>query len=283
MARLGEIPSRTQSSVAVSADGRHWFLINASPDIRSQLLDLQGSESHCSRQAGFEAVLLTNADLDHTLGLMIVREGGPVSVYATAEVRRTVADALGFERILGAFIGDGTPGIDWRTLDELLVELKTKHGEPAGLTVRTVMLGGGPPRYDAKSPAGPGHACAFAIEDPKTRAKFVCALDVAGPNERLLEEIAGANLTIFDGSFWSDREMIDLGFSRRTAAQMGHWAVGGKDGSLAALASIKMAGSSMAYSHINNTNPILDPASEQANAVKAAGIEVGADGMEWDI
>ena len=269
--------------MAFSADSRHWFLINASPDIRFQLIGLHGPESVPGRQPGFEAILLSNADLDHTLGLMLVREGGPVTAYATPEIRRTVSHALCFERILAAFSGGGAPGIDWRTLDDQPQELRTKAGEPTGLTLRVIMLGGSPPRYDADSPDGPGHACAFAIEDQRSQAKFVCALDVPGPNEQLLKEVSQANLTIFDGSFWSDTEMIDLGFSKRTAAQMGHWPIGDDQGSLAALASNKLAGSRIVYSHINNTNPILDPASPEAAQLQRAGIEVGADGLEWEI
>lgn len=112
---------------------------------------------------------------------------------------------------------------------------------------------------------------------------MVCAIDLPGPNKELLKEMAGADLVILDGTFWSDREMIDLGFSNRTATEMGHWPISGQDGSLAMLRSLSRQRGRTVYSHINNTNPILDPGSPEGAAVGSAGVVIGEDGMEWTL
>jgi pyrroloquinoline quinone biosynthesis protein B len=271
-ARAGKIPSRTQSSLAFSLNGASWFFVNASPDIRQQV-EMLPTQANEGRSTAFEAVLLTNADLDHTLGLMVVREGGPVSIHCTEEVWHSLTEGLGFERVLRAFNGGDTPGFKRCPLTPEPLSLAD------GLSLRTLLLGGDPPRYDTTADGGRGHASAFVIEDRSH--KLVVALDVPGPNETLLSEIDHADLTIIDGSFWSDTEMIDLGFSQRTATQMGHWPISGPGGSLQALSHRKKG--AVVYSHINNTNPILDPNSPERKQVETAGIVVGEDGMSWEL
>ena len=280
-ARAGRIPARTQSSVAFSADGDAWFLINASPDIRPQLESLPRGESG-ARAKPFEAILLSNADLDHSLGLLMVREGGPVNVYSSKEIWQTVAEALAFERILGAFSGRGTAGMSWHRLDHECIELETAGGIPTGLRLKTHMLLGDPPSYDQSQGSGAGHACALEINDERSGARVVCALDVAAPHPELMNAISTADLSIVDGTFWSPAEMIDLGFSTRTSAEMGHWPISGETGSLTTFMGTARKGQ-LVYSHINNTNPILDPDSPERTEVKAAGLIIGEDGMEWTL
>jgi pyrroloquinoline quinone biosynthesis protein B len=254
-----------------------WFLVNASPDIASQIESLP-AWANVPRAARFDAILLSNADLDHTLGLLTVREGGPVTVYASDAVRSSIVHA--FEGLLARHYGDGRPGMNYRTLNHESLELLDAEGGPAGLFVHTILMDSAPPRYSGGGPPIKGHACAFVIEETGG-GRFVCALDVPGPTDELIREISAANLTLFDGSFWSDTEMIELGLSSRTAHEMGHWPIGGSDGSLRALGDFPPG--KLVYSHINNTNPVLDPTSAPRQAVERTGAVVGEDGMEWKI
>ncbi len=204
-----------------------------------------------------------------------------MTTYCSEDVWQSLSGENGFERTLRSYFGD--VGTDVRILGPQPIQLATSVGESTGLELKTIFLGGTSPRYDPGVIGGNGHACAFSIRDPQAGAKFVCAIDLPGPNEELRTEMADADLVILDGTFWSDREMIEMGFSTRTATDMGHWPVSGENGSLAMLKSLSREPNRNVYSHINNTNPMLDPASPERQEVEVAGVVVGEDGMEWTI
>jgi len=274
-ARTGKIPSSTQSSVAVSADGGHWFLINASPDLPRQIESTPALQPRAgeARHSPIQGVLLTNADLDHVLGLFLMREGGHLQINAPAGVREALIRGLNFASIAEAF-----GCVDWRTPpeDESL-PLLLSSGEKSGLSHRAITLSDEPPLY-AKSAAG-SQSVAYEIEDASTGGRLLIAPDVASVSPSLLQALTKADAVLFDGTFWSSDELIQIKSSARTSEQMGHLPISG--GSLEILRNLSAR--RRVYLHINNTNPIWRPDSPERQQVEQAGIMVGYDGLEFSL
>jgi pyrroloquinoline quinone biosynthesis protein B len=266
-ARAGRIPRRTQSCIAVAGRDAGWWLVNASPDIAQQLETLPRSAELPVRHNPVRGVFLTNADLDHVLGLPLLREGGCITVFAPAAVRRAVAEGLQFDRVLASF-----GGIDWRPLDEQWTPLEDS------LRVRVIPLPmAKPPRYrDASEPGI--HGIAYEFSDETTGGRAVIAPDVPEMTDGLHAAMQEADAVFIDGTFWSDDELPALGIGGRTAADMGHLPV---SGSLPVLQTLSAR--HKLYVHINNTNPMLQPDSPERPAVEAAGVIVGYDGWEAEI
>jgi len=259
---------RSQSSLAVSADGERWLLLNASPDLRHQII-----ASPClhprggMRQSPIRAVFVTNADIDHLAGLLTLREQQSFALFGS---KVTLMQASG-----GVF----------RVLNRDLVQLReTAFDEPAdtglGLTVTAFAVPGKVPLYlegeaveigsESESTAG--------LEISDGRAAFFYVPGCAKINETLAERLKGAKLIFFDGTTYTDDEMVRLGLSQKTAWRMGHVAMSGEGGSLNRLAPCGIA--RKIYVHINNTNPVLIEDSPERAAVLEAGWEVAYDGME---
>jgi pyrroloquinoline quinone biosynthesis protein B len=275
--------ARTQSSIAASADGRGWAVFNASPDLRQQIAAapmLRPRADGPLRHSPIEAVVLTNADVDHIAGLINLREREPFSLYATDRVLATLAAnsifnvldpvivprrPLPFNRPLRLEGCDGALGL---TIEAFPVPGKvalfledagqseanfgTVEGDTIGLRI-------------ARDGAGQGDACYYIPG---------CArIDGA-----LLDRVHGAGCLLFDGTVFTDTEMRDTGVGTKTGARMGHIAISGQNGSLEAFRHLGVG--RKIYVHINTTNPILEPGSEAERAVTKAGWEVGSDGME---
>lgn len=274
-ARAGEIPSRTQSGMALSGDGRNWFLVNASPDLRAQIekTPVLHPRDSPARNSPIAGVLLTNADLDHVLGLILLREGEPLPVLATEAVRETLTGPLGFETLLGGFCG-----LRWEKAPVEFSALRLRDGSPSGLAVRTIFLPGGPPRFDQTSTVQSGHSVAFQIRDERG-ALLLLAPDVAEITPELQRALEESDAVIFDGTFWTAEELRRIDPQARTAQQMGHLPI--RDGSLGVLR--KLPARWKVFTHINNTNPILDGDSPEYAAVLAAGITVGEDGLQFEL
>jgi pyrroloquinoline quinone biosynthesis protein B len=274
-ARRGEIPARTQSSVAVSADGERWFLINASPDLRAQIGSFPPLQPRPEkpRSTPIQSVLLTGADLDHVIGLLLLREGERLPVHAPPAVRREVSAALGFDRLLSSFCS-----LEWRDWPETAMSLPLRGGEASGLLVQAIPLGGPAPRYARDDPSAEQHA-ALEFVDESTKGR---ALIVPGASEMtpaLEAALQRADVILFDGTFWTENEMRDAGFSTLGAADMGHLPV--SSGSLEPLR--RAPARQKAYFHINNSNPMLLAGSEERKQVEAAGIRIAEDGLEFSI
>jgi pyrroloquinoline quinone biosynthesis protein B len=268
---------RTQSCIAISADNRRWFLVNASPDVRAQVESFPPLwPAEGVRGSGIAGVLLTNADLDHTLGLLILREGGRLLVHAPASVRRSLTEDFPVAGVLGHYCG-----IDWREPPTELAELRDASGAPSGLQYAAIPLAGHPPRYARHRGPSTGDVVGYRFVDAASGTSVVCMPDVAAIDERAMRAIAGCDLLLLDGTFWSDDEMARAGVGATTAAQMGHLPVGGAAGSLGRLSAL--GARRVVYVHINNTNPILVEDSDERRAVETAGAVVGEDGMEFDI
>ena len=215
--------------------------------------------------------MLTNADLDHLLGLFLLREGERLEVYSTKETWAIATIALGMAEVLRAFCE-----VTWR---EPSITFSPLPGEATPLLFRSIPLPGNAPPYAKGHAAGGGHSVAYQFLDQSTGGRLLVAPDVAAPNRELLEAMADSDAILFDGTFWSAEELGQVKPGARTAQQMGHVTI--RDGSLDLLR--KTAARHKIYTHINNTNPILSPGKAQRAAVEAAGIQVGCDGLQFDV
>lgn len=219
-------------------------------------------------------MLLTNADLDHVLGLLSMREGGRLQIYATEAVRGVLTGGAGLRAILDSFCG-----VDWHEPPVELTALHGIDGVAGDVEFRAIPLPGNAPLY-AGGQSQPGvHSVAYQFMDRKTGARLLVAPDVAACNDDLKKVLLESNAVLFDGTFWSDGELSSLKPNARTATQMGHLTI--RDASLGLLSGLPAA--RKVYIHINNTNPILAPGSPERVAVDKAGITVGQDGMEFDL
>lgn len=276
-ARTGLIQPQTQSSVAISGDGLHWFLVNASPDLRTQLGAFAPLHpaSGPARNSPLEAVLLTNADLDHTLGLLLLREGEPLHLHASKAVRESLTRDLAFDSLLSAFCGVvwHEPPVDrW-------APLSCADGKPSGLACRAISLRSPPPVFSASGVSAEEQTVAFLFKDERTGAALLVAPDVFEITQNLEEALRSVDAVLFDGTFWSEDELGAVKSSARKASAMGHLPI--KNGSLQILS--RSPARHRIYLHINNTNPMLFPDSAERRAVEGAGIVIGRDGMEFEI
>lgn len=266
---------RTQSSVAVSADGVRWFLCNASPDVREQLGRLTSDPGEAMRHVPLDGVVLTDAELDHTVGLALLREGRDLAVYCTPAVERILTEDSAILAVTRAFASVRvTPLAPGRA-----VPLAGASGAPSGLTAEAFVVAGDPPRFARADEAG--HTVGLVIRD-EAGATFAYLPGCGALDGALLDRLAGAELVVIDGTFWSEDELVRLGLSDRLARQMGHQPVGGPDGTLERLRALA-ARTTVVYSHINNSNPVLVEDAPERLAVSAAGCVVGDDGMRFTV
>lgn len=268
---------RTQESSCLSADGRNWFLINASPDIRTQIESFDPLHPVTGRATPIEAIFLTNGDLDHCLGLLSLRESQPLVLYATDTVRRGFTEGNVLYRTLERFPGQ----IVWRRL--ALGEEETVRradGVPSGLAVTAFAVPGKPPVHldgtvDREHPELNVGLRFRHVENGRVLAYLS---SVGRITAAVLDGLAGAEGILFDGTFWSSDELSAPGFLRKSAEELAHWPVGGTDGSLARLAAVPAR--HRIFIHMNNTNPILREDAPERAMVEASGWQVGRDGME---
>ena len=271
---------RTQSSVAVSADGHLWYLLNASADVRQQVLacvDLQPREN-VSRGTSIAGCVLTDAEIDHTSGLLQLREGCRFGVFSTPLVRRWLTDFLPLKTVLSGFAER-----PWTDLPlETWFELPLPNGSNSGLTIRAFETGRDVPRFVPEPAADAvGSVVGLQIQDNRTGGLLVYAPGVASLSEPLVKAAAAAQCILFDGTFWTDDEPIQQGIGSRTSRQMGHLPVSGPDGSLNWLATVTAR--HRVYIHINNTNPILNDRGPERRQVHQLGVRVAEDGDDFEV
>jgi pyrroloquinoline quinone biosynthesis protein B len=263
---------RTQSSLAISADGRHWFLLNASPDVREQIrrLPAPGTPSTV-RHVPFEAVLLTDAELDHTLGIALLREARVLPIYMTGAIRSVLEQDSRILPLVRSFADVPVTELALETP----VALRHRDGSLSGLVVEAFEVPAGPPKFATN--ARRGHTVGLCVRDD--RSGRICAYvpGCGGLPPALRERLAAADVLLFDGTFWTDEEPRATGISTRRATEMDHMPISGPDGSLAFLS--KLSSAYRVYTHINNTNPILLEGSPEHAEVVAAGVTVGIDGL----
>jgi pyrroloquinoline quinone biosynthesis protein B len=266
---------RSQSAAAVSADGERWFLLNASPDVHAQLRRLTRREPSGTRHSPVEGVILTDAELDHSLGLVLLREARYLPVAATSAVQEILAQDSGILRVTSAFaevrVTELAPGR--RT------PLAYRDGCPSGIAVTPFVVPAGPPRFARAD--HPGHTVGLVLEDESTGGTAVFAPGCGGIDPVVEAALCSAELVLFDGTFWRDDELILMGISDRTARQMDHLPVAGPGGSLERLATLPAR--TRVYTHINNSNPMLLEDSPERAEVERHGLRVGADGMRFSL
>jgi pyrroloquinoline quinone biosynthesis protein B len=273
---LGRSIPRTQESVAVSADGARWFLLNCSPEIRAQIESFVGLHPRAPRHSPVEGIVLTNGDLDHTLGLLSLRESHPLVVYATERVRTGFTEDNVLYRTLERFPGQVT----WRTLEPgCELPLAGADGRPGGLSLEAVAVPGKPPIHlEHHGPGDPRDNIGLTIRDAATGGRLAYFPAAGGLTADVRTALAEADCVFFDGTFWSSDELPARGLGTKRAEDMAHLPVGGERGSLTALRGLS-AGRRV-YIHINNTNPLLCDDSTERKEAEAAGWEIAFDGME---
>ena len=270
--RTGSRPCRprSQSSAAVSPDRREWFLLNASPDVRTQIESCQALHPAGSRAVPVQAVLLTDAELDHTLGLLLLREGGGLVLHATEAVYGTLRDGTSLLRTLEAYCP-----VTWQPV---YPGVSVPLGE--GLSYRAFDV---PTTKRARfGPANaPGRVAGYRITDERSGRVLAYLPGVQELTPEVLAELQDCACLLVDGTCWRDDELTRLGLAAKTSRAMGHLPIDGPGGSLGPLSGLPAE--HKIYTHINNTNPILLEDSAERGIVKRHGLRVAEDGMELQI
>ena len=260
---------RSQDGLAISADGNNWYLVNASPDIRAQILaspELRAGPG--LRETPIRGVFLTDAELDHTLGLMMLRESGGLEVHAPPAVLAALRDDFAVRPMVGRY-GAWT----WSTVgsDQYF----------GGLRVKVLAISNKQPKYVANAAAGPW-VVAYRFENPATGGVFVYAPCLATWPEGFDEFVDGAAYVLLDGTFYDASELADKTSSTNPQSVMGHLPI---EASLEHIRKLSAAqpGTAWAYTHLNNTNPALNPATVQYAGIRAAGVKVPLDGTVLEL
>ena len=260
---------RTQSSLAIRGADGPWFLVNASPDARQQLETLALPHVDGVRAPPVAGVLLTDAEIDHTAGLLLLRESGtPVRVYGSAGVERALRHGYPVLAMLERYCG-----AEWRTLEP------GRAWALAGssLTVEPFDVGGDAPRYVTGSDVEL-QASGFVFRDRASGGVVAYVPGLARLDADVLDRFAASDLVLVDGTYWRDDELARLGISARSARDMGHVPLSGPGGTLEALAGLQRPRKALVHS--NNTYPSLFEDSPEREAVLSAGVEVAYDGLE---
>jgi pyrroloquinoline quinone biosynthesis protein B len=277
--RQGSIQARprTQTSIAVSPDRHTWFLIHASPDIRTQIESFTPLHPRSGRGTPIAGILLTNGDLDQCLGLFSLRESQPLHLYATDRVR----DGFIHGNKLYRSLTRTSDQITWHTLKLHAAQerLCLPDGRSSGLTVTSVPVPGKVPLHlEHELEPDEEDTIALLIHDSASGGTLAYIPCVARDSPELSSILVSADCLFFDGTFWNEDELIRMGLGQRSAVEMGHWPLNGPYGSLRMLAALNPLRRILI--HVNNTNPILDERSAERRFVEAAGIEVAYDGMQ---
>ena len=274
--------NRTQTQVAIGADDQTWFLLNASPDLRLQIeatpaLHPRGAGRH-SAVAG---VLLTSGDIDQIAGLLSLRELQPFRVYCTASIRRILQE---HNSVFG-MLNRVSDQVEWKEIvPNGSFPLLTVAGKDAGISCAVSSLGSRYPPYVSRGQSAslkPEEASLGVVAASSSGARFAYMPAVPAVDDSLLKRLADTDLLLFDGTFWSDDELIRVQGSGSTAREMGHVPVSGVEGSLRKLADLRRP--RKIFVHINNTNPMLDESGPEYAEVRAAGWEVAEDGWSFDL
>ncbi|MCY0387778.1 pyrroloquinoline quinone biosynthesis protein PqqB [Robbsia sp. Bb-Pol-6] len=271
--------TRTQSSIAVSTNGNDWLLINASPDILSQIAAFPALQpARQTRDTGIAAVLLMDSQIDHVTGLLMLRENaGPLHVHSTEPVWNDLNSGFPIGRMFEHYCGmmhSPLPIDGSKIAPAPLVEVD----------ITAVPLSSKAPPYSPHREAPvPGDNIGLLMENRATGKSAFYAPGLGHADARVIEIMHGADLLLVDGTFWTQTEMIDLGFSKKTALDMGHLAQSGKGGMIDLLDALPRRDSRKVLIHINNTNPILIEDGAQRRMLQTHGIEVAHDGMEFQL
>lgn len=270
---------RTQSSIAVSKDGTQWVLINASPDLRQQINNHPQlwPDDHIKRGTRISSIVLTDSQIDHTTGLLTLREGLPFPVYCTDVVHEDLTGAFPVFNMLEHWHG----GLQYQPINIDTCAPFTPVGAQ-GLTFEPVILESNAPPYSKyRDNIVPGNNIGLKITDTDTGGVLFYAPGCMQASEPVKAMLEVATCVLFDGTLWVDEEMIAHGFSNRLGTQMGHMPVNGENGAIALFTHYPIKRKILI--HINNTNPVLNEESAAYQSLIDQGIELAFDGMEIEI
>lgn len=266
----------TQASIAISADDAHWFLINASPDLRQQLIATPQLHPRSLRHSPITGVILTNGEVDAVAGLLSLREGSKFTIYAHQRVLAILKDNSIFN-VLGETNVRRQPIV----IDEAF-EPRLPDGSPSGIEVLPFAVAGKGAWYlEGKAhPAddGAGDTIGLRIGDKATGKHFYFIAACAHLTPELEARLKGAPLIFFDGTLWRDDELIVAGLGSKTGQGMGHISMSGENGAIAAMADLGIE--RKIFLHINNSNPVLLRDSTERAIAEGAGWQIPADGTE---
>lgn len=261
------IPSQTQSSLAVTSDGENWALLNASPDIRQQLINTPALHPRRLRDNPIKTVLLTNGDLDHIAGLLTLREKQAFRLVMTAAIRDVLAANPIFRALDPSFV------------TQEIVTLNKSFSLIPGVKAKLFAVPGKVPLFmegeHVDTELEGEQTVGVELLTSKYRVYYVpgCAI----VRDDFLKRIDGADILYFDGTLFTDDEMLKSGTGVKTGKRMGHISISGDDGSLKALEKVTV--SRKVYVHINNTNPVWRKGAER-RLVEDSGFEIAYDGKE---
>lgn len=271
-----EAQPRTQSSIAVSSNGRDWLLINASPDLLTQIRNTPALQpARYRRDSGIRAVMLMDAQIDHVTGLLMLREGQPMPLYCSAAVWDDITTGLPLVPVLSNYCG-----VQWHPI--------ALNGRSSG-TIEVPAIEGlrftalpliskAPPYSEHREAPQAGDNIGLMIENMSDGKKLFYAPGLGVIEDHIAAAMRAADCVLVDGTFWTEDEMIELGFSQKKAADMGHLPQSGPGGMIEVLDGLGPRRKVLI--HINNTNPILDEHSPQRATLARHDIEVAYDGME---
>jgi pyrroloquinoline quinone biosynthesis protein B len=263
----GRAQPRTQSSIAVRADSGPWYLVNASPDLRQQLAALPHERTSDLRVTPLAGIVLTDAEIDHTAGLLLLRESSvPLRVFSSEAVRHALTDHYPVLTMLEHYCG-----VEWSRLDpgETVVLDET-------LELEAFATGGDPPLY-MNGDGGGITATGLTIRDRETGGVLTYAPALEAIDDDVAERLRTSDYVAVDGTFWTADELVSLGLAERDAYAMGHLPLSGPTGSLRVLEALP--GKAILL-HVNNTNPILLDDSEERARVTESGVDIAHDGLE---
>jgi len=273
--------ARTQTQLAFSPDGVVWFLLGASPDLRTQIAATRQLDPPAGDSTGtpIGGIFLPSADVDSVMGLLHLREFQSFFLFSTPAVQKIVRS----ENRIFDVLHRAEPPVQWQTLSpggRLACRFGEDPSAPPTFICSPVSVGGSFPDYVStdliRSLASPESVIALRFEQGAKSFFFAPALpDISG---EWLKAAASSSVAFLDGTFWSDDELLATGRGQKTAREMGHVPLSGRDGLLAQFPADSAARKILL--HINNTNPILDETSAEHRAVLDAGFEIAYDGME---
>ncbi len=274
--------ARTQAQLALSADGCTWFLAGASPDLASQIESSPALHPRAlrdtTRDSPIAGVVLASADLDHVVGLLLLRELQPLRVYAAPSILRILRE----ENSMFGMLNRVEPQVVWTPMKAgAPFPLLSADGKDSGLRCEVHYLSGRYPKYvkskDKEKDLAPDQATAALFFQSASGKRVAYVPAVGNLSDALLEKIEGADLLLFDGTFWSDDELQRVQGRGETAHQIGHIPV---EESLRLLENISINVERKMFIHLNNTNPILNQASPEYQTVRQVGWEVAEDNCQ---
>jgi pyrroloquinoline quinone biosynthesis protein B len=268
--------ARTQSSIAVSTDNKNWLLFNTSPDIRAQLEAFPAIQpKEGIRDTGIKAIMLIDSQIDHTTGMLMLREGKPLDVYCTDMVKQDLTTGFPLFNMLAHYCTVNHHPIPFDGSSFNIPAIEDLRFYTQALKSKA------PPYSPHRNDPHQGDNIGVIIEQISTGKKIFYSPGLGEIEPHVMAAMQAVDCLLVDGTFWTDDEMCTQHISHKKAREIGHLPQSGPGGMIDVLSGVNKARKILI--HINNTNPILDDDSEQRKILDAAGIEVAYDGLEIDL